>query len=101
MVQAEIKNKIISVVNGDCRFDIVDKIRVFGSYQDGTATAESDLDLLVDFVPGSQVGLLTFSDLKAAFTDKLHVEVDLLTERSISNYFRDDILSRAELVYEK
>lgn len=100
MLQAEFKDRIRSVIKNDSRFNAIRRVSVFGSYVDGSATADSDIDLLVDFVPGS-IGLLAFSEIRDVLADKLQMKVDLLTEKSISSYFRDDILSSAELVYER
>ena len=101
MVQSDIINRIQSVISDDHRFDIIRKVRVFGSYLDGTANSGSDIDLLVDFMPDSKVGLLKFSEIKEALSEKLRMNVDLLTERSISRYFRNDVINQAELVYER
>ena len=68
-------------------------VRVFGSVQRGEATGSSDLDLLVDMSEGrSLFDLIALSDeLKAV----LGIEVDVVTERSLSPYLRDRILAEA------
>ncbi len=68
-------------------------MRVFGSVPRGESTGDSDLDLLVDMAEGrSLFDLVALSDeLKEA----LGVEVDVVTEGSLSPYLRERILAEA------
>ncbi len=68
-------------------------VRVFGSRARGTATAESDLDLLVDIAPGRD--LFDLIDLKHEIEATTGRRVDVLTERGLSPYLRDDIVREA------
>ena len=68
-------------------------VRVFGSRARGTATPESDLDLLVDFAPGRD--LFDLVDLKQEIEARTGRRVDVLTERALSPYLRDDVLGEA------
>lgn len=68
-------------------------VRVFGSIQRGEATGSSDLDLLVDMSEGrSLFDLVALGD---ELEEALGVEVDVVTERSLSPYLRDRILAEA------
>jgi len=53
------------------------KVSYFGSYADGKATEESDLDLLVEFTTDA-VSLLKIIDLKHNLEDELSIKVDVL-----------------------
>jgi len=53
------------------------KVSYFGSYAEGRASKESDLDLLVEFAR-PQVSLLTIIGLKHSLEDKLKVPVDVI-----------------------
>jgi predicted nucleotidyltransferase len=53
------------------------KVSYFGSYADGEATEESDLDVLVEFTTDS-VSLLKIIALKHNLEDELHISVDVL-----------------------
>jgi len=68
-------------------------VRVFGSAARGDASAESDLDLLVEMNPGRTlldlVGL--WQDLEELLGCKVHV----LTDGGVSPYMRDKIYSEA------
>ncbi len=68
-------------------------VRVFGSVQRGEETSSSDLDLLVDMSEGrSLFDLVALGD---ELEESLGVEVDVVTEGSLSPYLRDRILSEA------
>ncbi len=82
-----------------CRRYGVRSLRVFGSAAQGTARADSDLDLLVTFArPTSLLGLVR---LERELSALLGVEVDLVTERALSPYLRASILEEARAVYEQ
>ncbi|MDR1464312.1 MAG: nucleotidyltransferase domain-containing protein [Oscillospiraceae bacterium] len=52
-------------------------VSYFGSYADGRATEQSDLDVLAEFKT-SAVSLLTIAGLKYALEDELKIPVDVL-----------------------
>lgn len=70
------------------------RLRVFGSRALGTATAASDLDVLVDLKPRRD--LLDLVGFKLDLEDLLGCEVDVLTEGSLSPYLRSRILRQAK-----
>ena len=70
--------------------------RVFGSVVHGTDHEGSDLDLLVDALPGAT--LFDLGGLQEALEDLLGVPVDLLTPPDLSARFRAKVLTEAEAV---
>jgi hypothetical protein len=70
--------------------------RVFGSVLHGTDTERSDLDLLVDALPGAS--LFELGGLQVELEKLLGVQVDLLTPEDISRRFRDEVLGEAKPV---
>lgn len=68
-------------------------MRVFGSVGRGDQGAFSDLDLLVDMAEGrSLIDLIALSnDLE----ESLGLDVDVVTEASLSPYIRDRVLDEA------
>jgi uncharacterized protein len=68
-------------------------VRVFGSTGRGEQDASSDLDLLVDMAEGRS--LFDLIALSNDLEDSLGVEVDVVTEASVSPYMRDRVLDEA------
>ena len=67
--------------------------RVFGSAAEGSDREGSDLDLLVEALPGAT--LFALGELQVDLEDLLGVPVDLLTECDLPASFRRDVLARA------
>ncbi len=67
--------------------------RIFGSVLHGRDTEESDLDVLVDPVPGTT--LLDLGGLQVKLEQLLGVQVDLLTPGDLPKRARDRVLSEA------
>ena len=65
-------------------------LRVFGSARHGTDREDSDLDLLVDPLPGAT--LFDLGGLQTTLEDLLDVSVDLLTPDDLPPRFRDRVL---------
>ena len=70
--------------------------RVFGSVLHGTDRDGSDLDLLVDALPGAT--LLDLGDLEAELKALLGIDVDLLTPDDLPPRFRAKVLAEAQPV---
>jgi predicted nucleotidyltransferase len=71
----------------------VRNIRVFGSAARGDAHAESDLDLVVEYVPGH--GGFAFVEFCEKVEELLACKVDVVTENSLHPISRDRILAEA------
>jgi hypothetical protein len=82
-----------------CRKHHVQKLSLFGSVVRADFGPGSDLDVLVEFDPGHTPGLAFFTLAKelSAFFGR---EVDLNTPRSLSPYFREQVLSESETLYD-
>lgn len=70
--------------------------RIFGSVLHGTDVEGSDLDLLVDALPGAT--LFDLGGLQDELEELLGVHVDLLTPGDLPPTFRDQILAEAQPV---
>jgi predicted nucleotidyltransferase len=68
-------------------------LRVFGSALHGDDTDDSDLDLLVDALPGAT--LLDLGGLQMDLQDLLGVRVDLLTPGELPREIRARVLAEA------
>ncbi|HEV7517802.1 MAG TPA: nucleotidyltransferase family protein [Thermoanaerobaculia bacterium] len=71
----------------------VANVRVFGSLARGEGSEASDLDLLVTLAEGRS--LLDLVGLKQDVEDLIHRPVDVVTERALSPYLRERVLSEA------
>src|SRR2546422_601223 len=71
----------------------VHNIRIFGSFARGEAGPESDIDLLVDYVPGK--GGFAFVDFCDAVETLLDRKVDVVTDKSLPTRIRDKVLAQA------
>ena len=81
-----------------CRQNDVARLGVFGSIARGEASADSDVDLIVEFTRPKS--LLSLVALERQMASALGKKVDLLTEAAISPYLRDRILRDLRIIYE-
>ena len=68
-------------------------LSIFGSVARNQATADSDLDILIDFA--TTPGLLRYIDLKNHLENLLGIPVDIVTRKALKLQLRDAILSEA------
>jgi len=84
-----------------CRKHHIRRLSVFGSALRDDFTGESDVDVLVEFEPGHTPGFLGLArmerELSEAFGER---KVNMRTPEDLSRYFRDDVVSEAEVQYE-
>jgi predicted nucleotidyltransferase len=83
-----------------CRQYRIRRLALFGSQLKGTAGAESDIDLLVDFDPEGVPGLLGIAAMELELSRLLGGRrVDLRTAQDLSRHFREEVLRTAEVQY--
>lgn len=83
-----------------CRRHRIRKLSLFGSQLKGTANPDSDVDLLVEFEPGSRTTLLDMAQIEIDLSPLLGGrKVDLRTAEDLSRYFRDEVVRAAEPQY--
>ena len=99
MVKAEITARLRSAVEDSAYRDRIKSVALFGSHVRGTAGADSDIDVLIDFDPQAMIGLFEFIEIQEQLSEALGRKVDLLTPQALSKYFRDEVLKEAEPVY--
>jgi predicted nucleotidyltransferase len=73
----------------------VRRLALFGSFARGTPRANSDVDLLVEFIPDAKT-FDAFMGLAFFLEDLLQRRVELLTRESLSPYIGPRILLEAE-----
>ncbi|MBP0028200.1 nucleotidyltransferase family protein [Roseofilum sp. Guam] len=75
----------------------INQLGLFGSYVRGEATETSDIDLLVEFSPDINFGLITYCKLENYLSERLGKKVDLVTKDGLKPYIGQQILQ--EVVY--
>jgi len=83
-----------------CRRHHIQRLAIFGSALGDDFPPESDVDVLVEFALGHVPGFFTLFDIE----EELSIlfggrKVDLRTPEDLSRYFRDQVLSVAEVQY--
>ena len=84
-----------------CRRNHIRKLSLFGSVLTPRFRPESDIDVLVEFEPGSKTTLFDVAGMELELTEKLGRKVDLRTAGDLSRYFRDQVVSTAAIQYER
>ncbi len=82
-----------------CRRHHVRRLAFFGSVLRDDFGPESDVDVLVEFLDGARVGLITLSAMELDLGEMLGRKVDLRSPAELSRYFRDEVLQTAEVQY--
>jgi len=83
-----------------CRRHSIRKLSLFGSVLREDFSRESDVDVLVEFEPGARVGFFELYDLEQELSPLLAGRrVEINTPKSLSPYFRDEVLAEAEIQY--
>lgn len=95
--------EIGKAVSAVCGHHPVERVQVFGSVASGQAHSGSDVDLLIEFLPGARVGLLEMGGIKEELEEHLRCSVDLVSraavERSRNPFRRQSILAAPVTVY--
>lgn len=84
-----------------CNKHGVTRLSLFGSVlRSDFDVSRSDLDVLVEFMPGAHRSLFKLLTMEAELTEMFGRKVDLNTAGSLSKYFRDDVVAAAEVLYD-
>lgn len=83
-----------------CRHRHITRLALFGSRLKGTGHPDSDIDLLVEFEPGKEPGLLRLAAIEAELSALAGgLRIDLRTAQDLSRHFRDDVVRTAQVQY--
>ena len=82
-----------------CRRYQVRELAVFGSAARDEMRPDSDVDLLVEFQPEAEIGLLEHAGLMLDLSELLGRRVDLVSKRGLKALIRDSIIREARPVY--
>ncbi|MDO9068988.1 MAG: nucleotidyltransferase family protein [Deltaproteobacteria bacterium] len=82
-----------------CRRYRVHELALFGSYQQGTARPDSDVDLLVEFEPGTEIGFISLARMGRELSVILKRQVDLVPKKGLKEAIRLEVLSNTAILY--
>lgn len=83
-----------------CQANRIGRPALFGSQLKGTATPDSDVDLLVEFLPEARTTLFDMARMEIELSKTLGGrKVDLRTAQDLSRYFRDEVVRTAQVQY--
>ncbi|MBW1752293.1 MAG: nucleotidyltransferase family protein [Deltaproteobacteria bacterium] len=83
-----------------CKRNQVRRLSLFGSVLREDFGPDSDVDVLVEFEPGTRIGLIRLSGLEIELGNIVGRKVDLNTPGFLSKYYRDQILTEADVQYD-
>ncbi|WP_373499043.1 nucleotidyltransferase family protein [Desulfococcus sp.] len=82
-----------------CRTHGIQRLSLFGSVLSDEFGPDSDVDVLVEFRPGTRIGLIRLTRLEFELGEILGRKVDLNTPGFISKYFRSRVMAEREVQY--
>jgi uncharacterized protein len=82
-----------------CRKWKIAELAMFGSVLRDDFDDESDVDTMVSFLPGAEIGLIAFSKMQLELSDIIGRDVDLVTRSGLKPLIRDTVLAEAEILY--
>jgi predicted nucleotidyltransferase len=78
----------------------IQRLMLFGSVLRDDFTPDSDVDVLVEFEPGSKATYLDLAGIQHRLSDLLGRPVDIGTPASLSPYIKDTVLSTMQVIYD-
>jgi predicted nucleotidyltransferase len=82
-----------------CRRNQVRSLALFGSVLREDFTANSDVDVLVEFEPGARVGFLALGRMQRELSALFGRPVDLVPRDGLKPMVREEVLPSAEVLY--
>ncbi|MCC7293624.1 MAG: nucleotidyltransferase family protein [Phycisphaerales bacterium] len=83
-----------------CRRWGIRRLALFGSVLRDDFRTDSDIDVLVDFLPGRTPGFFTLFDIQQELSGLLNARnIDLRTPEDLSRHIRDRVVSEAHTLY--
>ncbi len=96
------KNIVIAedIIREFCERHYIRRLAIFGSALRDDFGPESDVDMLVDFMPGHTPGFFKLFEMEEELSGLLggH-KVDMRTPEDLSRYFRNKVVATAQVQY--
>ena len=84
-----------------CAGQPIKRLSVFGSAVRDELTANSDIDLLVEYLQDAPVGYFSMARHMRELSEIVGRPVDLCTRNGLKRYIRQEVDASARLIYEK
>lgn len=91
----------MNAIRAFCEKYPIRKLSLFGSVLRDDFRPDSDVDVLVEFLPGARVSYFNMAYMKDDLEAIFEREVDLLTPAAVSRRFRQKVLNSAVTIYER
>ena len=91
----------LEAIRAYCETQPIERLSLFGSAVRNELTPESDIDLLVEYLPEARITLFDMGGHLMDLSEIVGRQVDLCTPKGLSPYIRDDVLDSARLIYAK
>jgi len=82
-----------------CREHGVRELSVFGSAAHDSMRTDSDIDLLVEFLPDAEPGLLDHAGLMLDLSGLFGRKVDLVSKNGLKPLIRDSVMRESRRLY--
>lgn len=94
-------NLPIEDISDYCDTQAIQRLSLFGSVIRDDFSDESDVDLLVEYLPEATITLLDMASQEIALSSIIGRKVDLRTPNELSPYFRQSVVENAKKIYER
>jgi len=82
-----------------CRRYRVQELSIFGSAARGEMRPDSDIDMLVEFLPDAEIDLVDYAGMMLDLSHLLGRKVDLVSKNGLKPLIRASVLEEARLLY--
>ncbi len=90
-----------NLIHRICRKYRVKELALFGSATRDDFRPDSDVDVLVEFTEDAKIGLFGLMEMESELAAAFNRKVDLVTKPMLSPFFRNEVLARREVVYDR
>lgn len=82
-----------------CQRHGIKRLSLFGSVLRPDFRPDSDIDVLVEFLPGHRIGFFGVAAIQRELSELTGRQVDVRTPNDLSRYFREDVVRTALVQY--
>ena len=101
MSKKTIRKRVLAAIEKDPHKKTFKRVSLFGSYIYGNPKKNSDLDVLIEFSPRATITLFDLAEIQRNMQKSTKIKIDLVTKGGLSKFIKEEVLSKAEVIYEK